>query len=620
MSVLMCTCGFSAGTKAALNKHWDKVGKAGHGPTEQTKMIFELSDRFTYFDTSGDRALDEKELGAFLKKGNPNISDAEVKMLFAAADKDHDMKVDFDEFLLQMFSDGAATETDGTETLDLRRGATNVSSEQSPISRNMSFGSALLGGGTAKSPDRKTPKMEDDRDRSHSRFDTDFSVESRSRKVTESSDTRRGSDDKKPNRRDTDPDDRGTKSLRPAPKFAPEKTPEPQLSATMPARSVKDRSPTANSEMSSNSASLGRTWSSPKGTKSPAIGHANESNRNRHQASTPVRLLVVRHGRSANKSREKGEAASTDPELSEQGFEQAEALGDKLKKDLSRIKKGCLIIASSPMKRCLLTVRPAIFKLNLNPDDCLCHGALYEFGCAGLKNRGTNVAEIAENFPEFAFTGFNDDGTWDYRGSNDRENDQEAKRRAVIIYDWIWYVAEKLSQRDSKGPKVIVLSFHQTMADLLCQLLIDGNTDDWVYGEMKYKLFNTGVTEIILEGQGTARLGTENDFSHLDKIGGPAAKNPPALARGESNDRTGRMIAKLRQEFSKLDGSGDYKLNFTEMSALLRKGKPEMSEDQMWKIFTAVDTTKDGDVDFDEFLDFLFGMQEGGVMMSTLKL
>jgi broad specificity phosphatase PhoE len=351
--------------------------------------------------------------------------------------------------------------------------------------------------------------------------------------------------------------------------------------------------------------------------KSPSIGH---SSSHAHHASTSVRLLIVRHGRSANKSREKGQAASSDPELSEQGFEQAEALGEKLAKDLMRIRSGCLIIASSPMRRCLLTVRPAIFKLNLAPDDCLCHGALYEFGCAGLKHTGTNVSDIAEHFPEFAFTGFTEDGDWDYRGNSDRETEEEARKRAAVIGDWLWYVAEQLSQRDARGPKVIVLSFHQTMADLVCQLLVDGTTDHWVYGEMKYKLFNTGVTEIIMQANGTAVVGEQNDFSHLDKIGGPAAKNPPVAI---NCDRTGKMIAKLREEFSKLDGSGDYKLNFSEMSTLLRKGKPDMSEEQMWKIFRSVDTTHDGDIDFDEFLSFLFGQgsaKEAEMMMTTLKL
>ena len=44
----------------------------------------------------------------------------------------------------------------------------------------------------------------------------------------------------------------------------------------------------------------------------------------------PVRLLVVRHAQSGNKGRADGEPASPDPELTNLGYQQAEALGREL--------------------------------------------------------------------------------------------------------------------------------------------------------------------------------------------------------------------------------------------------------------------------------------------------
>eukprot|EP00930_Biecheleria_cincta_P042268 TRINITY_DN29079_c0_g1_i1.p1 TRINITY_DN29079_c0_g1~~TRINITY_DN29079_c0_g1_i1.p1 ORF type:complete len:285 (+),score=27.48 TRINITY_DN29079_c0_g1_i1:46-900(+) len=50
----------------------------------------------------------------------------------------------------------------------------------------------------------------------------------------------------------------------------------------------------------------------------------------------PVRLLLVRHAESANRRRSKQEAAANDPELSELGRRQAEALAHRLARDLAQ--------------------------------------------------------------------------------------------------------------------------------------------------------------------------------------------------------------------------------------------------------------------------------------------
>merc|ERR1711865_58199 len=101
--------------------------------------------------------------------------------------------------------------------------------------------------------------------------------------------------------------------------------------------------------------------------------------------------------------------------------------GHRLAHDLKDVEPGNLIVASSPMRRCLLTIRPAVYGLKLAPGDCIVHGSCFEFGCAGLANKGTLAKQITADFPDFAPAGFNADGTWDYQGTNDKENGDEAK-------------------------------------------------------------------------------------------------------------------------------------------------------------------------------------------------
>jgi len=321
-----------------------------------------------------------------------------------------------------------------------------------------------------------------------------------------------------------------------------------------------------------------------------------------------VQLLIIRHGKSANRGRAKGQAASLDPELSEVGFEQAEALGVRLEKELRRINTGDLIIASSPMRRCLLTVRPAIFKLRVPQRNCFTHGGCFEYGCAGLGNPGTPLDDIMTNFPEFTPVGFKADGSWDYQGSSQRENEEDAKPRARRIVDWIWDMAHSLSTRPSRRGKVMILSFHQTMSDLVTQLLVDGTDSLWVYGDMKYKLQNTGITTISLQGDRDARLEVQNDHGHLRGIKTPSNNvqdNQDEIPFGRT--RTGKEKAQLRAKFSAIDKSGDFKLNFEEMAGLLRSGNPHMTEEQLWQLFTGTDESGDGEIDFDEFVEYVFG-------------
>lgn len=579
MSVLLCTCGFSAGTRSALDKHLLRFeADKGHGLTDKTKQIMALSDQYASFDKDGDKNLDLRELTRLLRKGNPSITDQETRILFQAADIDKDGLVSFDEFLAHVFAPPperiSAPRRSGMESL--------------PPSREAA----------AKKPSTAAPRAERAPEQSRRELGSTGGTEESRAPDTSSS----------PGKRRARLDSECVKT----------RTPERSMAVTWAPGRGGD-SPFAGSQpplLQSSSSGLsppGRTRFDTSGDL-VGLGSSPGSNTSR-SLDGAVRFLIVRHGRSANKSRNVGETASSDPELSEQGYDQAEALGTRLADDLTRIQSGDIIVASSPMRRCLLTIRPAVFQLNIAPGDCIVHGGCYEFGCAGLANKGTPANEIADSFPEFSIAGgFNEDGTWEYQGSSPKETPDEARARAVRLVDWIWDVAQTLSQRPSRRPKVFVLSLHQTLADLICQLLLDGTVDNWQYGEMKYKLQNTGITEIMLESSGRAKSGVQNDFAHLKRAAIPTKASlgatMPNLGRQTSLSRTSKQRASLRAKFSDTDCSGNHKLDFQEMSKLLRKGNPGLSDEELWRIFNAADVTNDGDLDFDEFLNYVFGHEE----------
>lgn len=296
-----------------------------------------------------------------------------------------------------------------------------------------------------------------------------------------------------------------------------------------------------------------------------------------------------------------GGQASKDPELSQKGFEEAEALGMRLSKDFKRRKAKSLVVVSSPMRRCLLTIRPAIHHLGLAKDECFCHGACFEYACAGTAYQGSHFTELEEHFPEFQLTGFNADGLWDYRGSNEKENERDAAQRANRIVDWLRGFAEYIRSNDRSGKPVILMTIHQTLADVILHILVNGSSKDWAYGDINFRLRNAGFTEIFLEANGNARLGKQNDFTHCQDMQSPQ----------QSPLRQTAQIVKLRDKFAKHDKSGDRKLNLMEMGQLLRKGDPTMSDDEVTRLFEEADRDYDGEVDFDEFVEYLYNSDLG---------
>lgn len=233
-------------------------------------------------------------------------------------------------------------------------------------------------------------------------------------------------------------------------------------------------------------------------------------------AQPELRLVLVRHAQSANKRRASGEEASKDPELSDLGYQQAESLSQRLLDFLADRKvdrRSPLLVASSPMQRCLLTILPAVQRLRLPPGRCLCHGACFEYGCAGSDYRGSPEEQIVSEFPDFQTVGFGVEGRWDCRSSGRREDDGEFVARGVRIVKWLREEGlARLRALDAGGPAAptLVLTIHQTLGDLLCHLLLQGTADGWEYGDLRHRMQNATLTEVLLHTGGGATLGVRN--------------------------------------------------------------------------------------------------------------
>merc|ERR1711964_88395 len=124
------------------------------------------------------------------------------------------------------------------------------------------------------------------------------------------------------------------------------------------------------------------------------------------------------------------------------------------------------------------------------------------------------------------------------------------------------------------------------------------------YGDITHRLTNTGLTEIVLEPDGTAKFGTKNDHVHVLRLNSPM-KTCPVLAHGPLKESSTSKIVELRAYFAKFDTSGDRKLDFKEMSQALRVINAQISDDDLWVLFNEADRDNDGDVDFDEFVDYI---------------
>mmetsp|Transcript_67188 Transcript_67188/g.160946 ORF Transcript_67188/g.160946 Transcript_67188/m.160946 type:complete len:429 (-) Transcript_67188:78-1364(-) len=74
-----------------------------------------------------------------------------------------------------------------------------------------------------------------------------------------------------------------------------------------------------------------------------------------------------------------------------------------------------------------------------------------------------------------------------------------------------------------------------------------------------------------------------------------------------SRARTIKGGQDLKERFKRLDLNRDGKLDFNELSGLLRRGRGNLQEYEIKALFDQVDKNSDGKVDFGEFVDYLLG-------------
>nr|ABO47910.1 unknown [Alexandrium fundyense] len=68
-----------------------------------TQRKSKLRSKFAQLNKNGDKFLDLREITSLLRRGNPDMTDGELRMLYDDIDKNHDGKVSFDEFVEYLY-------------------------------------------------------------------------------------------------------------------------------------------------------------------------------------------------------------------------------------------------------------------------------------------------------------------------------------------------------------------------------------------------------------------------------------------------------------------------------------------------------------------------------------
>merc|ERR1712070_566786 len=79
-----------------------------------------------------------------------------------------------------------------------------------------------------------------------------------------------------------------------------------------------------------------------------------------------------------------------------------------------------------------------------------------------------------------------------------------------------------------------------------------------------------------------------------------------AAGQGPSDCKMLQKVEKIKAKFHELDANGDGFLDYEELASLLRKGNPDLDEDEIKLLYESLDTHHDGRVDFHEFCDYIF--------------
>lgn len=99
---------------------------------------------------------------------------------------------------------------------------------------------------------------------------------------------------------------------------------------------------------------------------------------------------------------------------------------------------------------------------------------------------------------------------------------------------------------------------------------------------------------------------------------GHCLKCNAVVADVEAHPLNPEWVKKMKVKFDRYNTDGQVNkngygtLDFDEMSALLRKGNPDMTDEELRLVFDGADTNGNGFVEFTEFLWFLYGHPEKG--------
>lgn len=215
-----------------------------------------------------------------------------------------------------------------------------------------------------------------------------------------------------------------------------------------------------------------------------------------------LRLYLIRHGQSQNNAKPDIEHYEFDPQLTDIGHRQANAVADYLShatdSDTGELGSGYGIthLYTSPMRRTLQTTRPIAQALKLNPAIWVAtheRGGIVVVQKSGVYHQGGMTRQqIATEYPNYDIPHQVTDEGWWKEKSGLESHDMVALRAH--------YVAEELRLKASYHHHArMALVTHGTFMHHLVRALLNDREQVFVH-------HNTGISRLDIDAQGKATL------------------------------------------------------------------------------------------------------------------
>lgn len=238
----------------------------------------------------------------------------------------------------------------------------------------------------------------------------------------------------------------------------------------------------------------------------------------------PLRLLLVRHGESFNNAlmarpgmtfEKWSELRSVDPDLSQRGMQEAQALGHYLSKTMGKSRADVVLplgaLYVSPVKRAMQTLHPLAQKLGMKPKvwtDCFEVGGMWSEG--GTENRGLTRTQMKDLFPTYELPEDVSEQGW-YQ-LNGKETLEQACQRVAKTSDRLRAMA---SVSDRLNGTLLLLTHHDHIDLLLQALLMGAASRQHVFSHE-----NTAMSCLDIFPDGQTRVLFINRMDHLPDKGG----------------------------------------------------------------------------------------------------